>query len=630
MNKSLREANEMFKQKNYLETIGLCQSILTENKESKEAWKLFGRALMNLSQIEKASKCFRNVIELDKLDFESIYYLGTTYYLSGNKELAKKYYKEALDINNDYPPALTSLGNIELMLGNKEEALKLQLRTIKNDPKHSSAWSSLSNCYLQLGQLDIAEKAAKKSIELNPKLYIPYNYLALIQKARENLSQAKINIKKAIELSPKSTNNYLLYSSILKQSGEFVDAELIMRKAILLDPNLEKSYISLGSLLKEQGKLEQALIPLIKATELNHNNALNYYNIGSILLDLGRLDEAEGFTKKSMAINKNLSQAYINLISILIGRGNKEEATEKLVEAMMLDSTSIDFQVRLIQFLCTYNPIKKDLHPLIRADNEIKREIKRNIITSINSSGISKIYTIGVNALSRNSIHIDYPLSQICRSYDYDLNCSRHKTVFENFNIIPEFCFSCYKVQIDLSTVIDLIKLLFIFEGLSLKNNNIRKCMVEMRNNVPGLYKGLIYCSSLIEAKNILEVFRKNTSDYFLYKPQIKVKRGCNEYSVAYPLYKVPEELDPNVFKYKEAWKKIEVNYDKRNPTPKVMKIDKKIVGLGLNDFLVIRNWLVYAQQIGDPTVDQITHDNLEDLEIAKAIKQAIPSKLMS
>ena len=49
-------------------------------------------------------------------------------------------------------------------------------------------------------------------------------------------------------------------------------------------------------------------------------------------------------------------------------------------------------------------------------------------------------------------------------------------------------------VQIELKSIIDLIKLYFILDKLNLSKNNSRKCMIELRENATGTYKGLIYC----------------------------------------------------------------------------------------------------------------------------------------
>ena len=56
----------------------------------------------------------------------------------------------------------------------------------------------------------------------------------------------------------------------------------------------------------------------------------------------------------------------------------------------------------------------------------------------------------------------------------------------EKFKIIPKYCFSCYKIQINLKTVVDLIKLFLIFDKIKLEKNNTRKCIVEIRNKIKG------------------------------------------------------------------------------------------------------------------------------------------------
>ena len=94
--------------------------------------------------------------------------------------------------------------------------------------------------------------------------------------------------------------------------------------------------------------------------------------------------------------------------------------------------------------------------------------------------------------------------TQIIIQNSINLNCNRHFKVFNEFNIIPKYCFSCYKIQISLFNIIDLIKLYFIFDNLNFKKNNIRKCMVETRENIKGNYKGFIYCKGLNEAQTII------------------------------------------------------------------------------------------------------------------------------
>ena len=57
-------------------------------------------------------------------------------------------------------------------------------------------------------------------------------------------------------------------------------------------------------------------------------------------------------------------------------------------------------------------------------------------------------------------------IDQIPRGGKKHLNCDRAFDIFANHNVMPEYCFSCYKVQINPKNVIDLIKLYFFFEKL--------------------------------------------------------------------------------------------------------------------------------------------------------------------
>ena len=81
------------------------------------------------------------------------------------------------------------------------------------------------------------------------------------------------------------------------------------------------------------------------------------------------------------------------------------------------------------------------------------------------------------------------------------VSCKRHMAVFNKFNIIPQFCFNCYKVVIKPKNVIELFKLMMVFEKLDLPNDNTRKTLVETRSNISGTYTGLIYCLGMTEAR---------------------------------------------------------------------------------------------------------------------------------
>ena len=142
------------------------------------------------------------------------------------------------------------------------------------------------------------------------------------------------------------------------------------------------------------------------------------------------------------------------------------------------------------------------------------------------------------------------------------MNCKRHFKVFNKFNIIPKFCFSCYKVQVNLKNVIDLIKLYFVFDKINLQNNNTRKCAIELRDKIKGNYKGYIYCRELIEAKEIKEKLNKILVNENFDKFKIELKHGCTEYYNSFPKFKKINLDGEQEFNYNKNWYKMENTID--------------------------------------------------------------------
>tara|TARA_B100000965_G_C19276482_1_gene619641 strand:- start:233 stop:451 length:219 start_codon:yes stop_codon:yes gene_type:complete len=61
---------------------------------------------------------------------------------------------------------------------------------------------------------------------------------------------------------------------------------------------------------------------------------------------------------------------------------------------------------------------------------------------------------------------------------------------------------------------------------------------------------------------------------------------------------------------YNEKWRKIEEDFDKINNN--FGKANKSVEGFNLNQFLIIRNWIAYAQMIGDKSVSKITNEKIK------------------
>ncbi|MHB1140923.1 MAG: hypothetical protein ACYC1T_04080 [Sulfuricaulis sp.] len=186
--------------------------------------------------------------------------------------------------------------------------------------------------------------------------------------------------------------------------------------------------------------------------------------------------------------------------------------------------------------------------------------------------------------------------------------CARHHSVFNNFGAIPEYCFDCYKVLVTPRTVVELFKLLMVFERLILPNDNTRKCMAEGRHDCGGAYKGFIYCQSIEEGKNVHNIVRNAVAGDIAPEVPVALKRGCSEFAAAYPAYS-PTEPDAVFMEYNKDWKVHEDFVDRNSifntKVPAAQAVDNTTYSPA--EIFAMHYWLRYAATIGDISYLKIT-----------------------
>ena len=140
--------------------------------------------------------------------------------------------------------------------------------------------------------------------------------------------------------------------------------------------------------------------------------------------------------------------------------------------------------------------------------------------------------------------------------------------------------------------------------------------MIELRPNLQGNYKGLIYCKSIDEAKSLQNKFRDHITKNFKTSMPVNIKRGCTEYGVEYPQY---NNLEENIMNYKSDWKKYENLIDEKYPSLAFNeKLRPTIKGATLHDVLVIRNWIYFAKLNGDEKFKMLSSQDFESGFIKK------------
>ena len=382
-------------------------------------------------------------------------------------------------------------------------------------------------------------------------------------------------------------------------------AKKLYEKIIEIDPNIINAQFNLGTIYQELNENEKAINCYEKVININPLFIPSYNNLGLIFRNLGENNKAIKYFKRILDINFKYPSAYNNLGLIYADVGNYKQAIDHYITALKYDCLNKFALNNLILSLNYFLPNIK--HPIIEANNKLKKISNNLNINNLLKHNNLKAYFKDVykikNKINDNIKFFDFAESQAFRKNSFDLNCERHHKVFNKANLIPKFCFSCFKIQIEPKNVLELIKLLLIFDNIKLKDNNWRKCMIEMRSNIAGIYKGLIFCSSLSEAEKILTDINPILRRHINYKASIK--RGCSEFYKPYPNFKIIDEKKSDYMKYPKKWEKLELN-ENLSENQKHQKLVSSISGLSISDVLIINQWLNYANLINDKSYNDI------------------------
>jgi tetratricopeptide (TPR) repeat protein len=410
----------------------------------------------------------------------------------------------------------------------------------------------------------------------------------------------------------------------LYKQKNFRDALILSNKAIEKDKNIPFLLNLNGLINLSLEKWHNAIFAFKKALDADDKFVEAYNNIGVAYSHIG--DDKKAVENYTLAIRlkKDYANGYNNLASHYDDLGQYSEAVINYNYALKFNPENLNAQNNLIHLLNYFNPKNSDDNSIVKANFLIKKiKTDISILKHISDLSLFEYLTKCNQILKKNIKNLSFFDSQIHRRNGYDLNCNRHHKAFNKFNIIPKYCFSCFKIQIELTTVSNLIRLFFIFDQLRLPKDNIRKCFIELRPGIPGTYKGLIYCSSIEEAESVFEIVKPYMQKLMLDNFDIKIKRGCTEFDLAFPGYKKVDDLNKIV--YDEEWTKKEelIDHEISNGSQKGKKVfNRSLSGTCLGDILIINNWLNYAKLLNDKSYKKITDEIFFSEYIFQAVEK--------
>ena len=284
---------------------------------------------------------FKELIDLDLTEAESLNDSGFALHSHGNYENAINFHDDALQSAPDFHLAWINKGIALKNLERFDEAITCYDHVIDNiDPEYKKAWHNKGVALIQKGLLNEALACLDRAIEIDPEYDVALRVREqciqqLDSKNNEQFTEQELD--EAIKDHPDVFPLLQMFDSA-KLAGNLDIAESLIRQAIELLPGDHPVLImNLGSVLFESGKKEEALETIQKALSIrpNYGNAL--IELSRYYLDLKDFEKALNAADRATQTMPEHSMGWANKAAALCGLERFKEAMKAAETACNID-----------------------------------------------------------------------------------------------------------------------------------------------------------------------------------------------------------------------------------------------------------------------------------------------------
>jgi tetratricopeptide (TPR) repeat protein len=514
---------------------------------------------------------------------------------TGQLQEADRLYVAILKAQPKHPDANHNMGVLAVGVGKVEQALPFFKTALEANPATVQFWLSYIDTLIKLDKLADAKAVLYQAKSKGAKgdgfdkleqqlIEAGRDFLEEIKRP-ERVAPGQPNISKSLKL-----DQLIRLAKEKAKKGEPEEAKRIYKDILTKFPKNKRAVDGFKALV---GGLAQNAPKVQDPTQEQLQTFINLYNQGQLLQALREAENLIQIFPKS-AFLFNIQGALLKDL------GQLDQSIKAYNQALTIKPDYAQAKFNLAETLKIYSPQNDCGNPLIVLNNSIMAMHDKCVLPMDDQELATHTANL-LNEIKSVDKNLSTKSSQIYRRNNIDLNCKRHLKIFNKKQIIPKFCFGCYKVQVDVMTVLDLIRLAALFYGLEFESNLNRKCMIEVRPNIPGFYKGLIYCRGVDQAVSVkkqLDVHVRHINE----KLVSKIKKGCSEFSLAYPAYGEVASHEEEMMQYPEEWQAVETEFDERNPSTPIIDKIPSLKKFCLSDYLIIQKWIDYSKGIGDPT----------------------------
>jgi predicted O-linked N-acetylglucosamine transferase (SPINDLY family) len=479
MNKAVAKSLQM----KFDEAESTYQRILDLSPENAEAWQNLGMVCYERARVE-LEKARVSILESLKFD-DSIdvyhYNFGLINEATGQLDLAKQSYREAINLNPENVDAYNNLGLLEIKTNNSKTAQLVFQDCINNNPKHFGSYINLGNIYLKQEDYTKAIECYEKALLIKHRDPIALENLAIAYEQKGDRPQAlsyrgfaffrKNQIQEAINFFNEYLKEnigdkylYLALGDCYKMVNKRDDAISVYEQGIKNHPHEKTLYRFLLYLYQSSGQMDKCLEIIDLASKLFPDD-LSFQRLDQTILPIvyRNEQEIEYYRQRFVHSLNNFCKQVENILDYQYPEQSVRK--ENLVESIGLRTNFYlhyqaqnDFLIqvkygKVVNFIMSHAFPEFSFKENLLADN--KEVFKIGYVSSKMQSLIGKMFTGWiVNSSSIFEVYC-YNLESKIKSDNPHARIYSYK-YYDFYGQLDDACERIYKDQLDILVFCDL------------------------------------------------------------------------------------------------------------------------------------------------------------------------------
>ena len=236
----------------------------------------------------------------------------------GDRELAIRLYRKALDRNPHNPPIWVQCGHVLKESGRLDEAEVAYRLSIAQEPRTADPYLHLGHTLKLQGRREEAERAYVEALTLDPTSPHAKNELTALGWEEDRVSElaATTPVRKAVPAGPANRAwgavvndrrpSTITLADRARDGGDWATAARLYRKALNRRPNNPAIWVQYGHTLKETGRLREAEAAYRTALR-QRADADGYLQLGRVLRLQALPEEAASAFLTALALDSSVT-----------------------------------------------------------------------------------------------------------------------------------------------------------------------------------------------------------------------------------------------------------------------------------------------------------------------------------